>query len=293
MTENKSWYGFTEDKVFGWVMADRTFCKFVLQTVLPNLRISHVDFIEPQKELTNADRTSKDVRLDVLVTDDQKRIYDIDIQVANHHNLGKRMRFYQAKIDEHYTLQKGATYNDLRDSYVIFLCSFDFLGQNRLRYVFHEFEEQDRSLKLPTGATKVIINAKGSFNGEDKDLCDLAKLMQGQKISDNPHFDYPQAKIVELNSDPQRRAQIMDYETRLLEREQEAREAGLEAGRKAGIKVGIKLGKSTGIEENLEKTIRGYRKFGATDEQILRQLLSDYSQQFSQAQLKKLIEQVQ
>jgi hypothetical protein len=35
VTEGRSWYGFTEDKVFGWVMADRAFCKFVLQTVLP------------------------------------------------------------------------------------------------------------------------------------------------------------------------------------------------------------------------------------------------------------------
>jgi predicted transposase/invertase (TIGR01784 family) len=115
----------------------------------------------------------------MLVTDDHERVYDIEVQVANNHNLGKRMRFYQAKIDGHYTLQKGATYNNLRNSYVIFPCSFDFLGRNRLRYVFHEFEDQDRSLKLSTGATKVIINANGSFKGENKDLCDLAKLMRG------------------------------------------------------------------------------------------------------------------
>jgi flagellar biosynthesis/type III secretory pathway protein FliH len=85
----------------------------------------------------------------------------------------------------------------------------------------------------------------------------------------------------------------MNYETRLLEREQEAREAGLEAGRaagrKAGIKVGIKLGKATGVKETLKKAIQGYRKFGATDEQIFQQLLTNYGEQFSPEQIKEMI----
>ena len=138
MKANKPTYGFTEDKVFGWVMENNEFCRFVIQTILPELKIVEVQNLYVQRELRNADRQAKDVRLDILVRDNKNRLYNVEMQVADKDNLGQRMRYYLSKIDGHYTLEKSKSYNDLKETYIIFLCNFDYPGQGRLRYVFHE-----------------------------------------------------------------------------------------------------------------------------------------------------------
>lgn len=59
MKEKKPIYGFIEDKVFGWVMANQEFCRFVIQKILPELDIVEVQNLSLQKELRNANRQSK------------------------------------------------------------------------------------------------------------------------------------------------------------------------------------------------------------------------------------------
>lgn len=228
MKARKPTYGFTEDKVFGWVMENNEFCRFVIQTILPELKIVEAQNLYVQRELRNADRQAKDVRLDILVRDNKNRLYNVEMQVADKDNLGQRMRYYLSKIDGHYTLEKSKSYNDLKETYIIFLCNFDYPGQGRLRYVFHEYEDHDRSLMLPTNSAKVIINAKGQLAGNSKDLQNLVKLMRGEPISGSRHFDYAQQKIKEINDDPKRRSQIMDYETKLLERQQLGEKQGMQ-----------------------------------------------------------------
>lgn len=249
MKTNKPTYGFTEDKVFGWVMENSEFCRFVLQTILPELEIIEVQNLSLQKELRNADRQAKDVRLDLLVRDQRNRIYNVEMQVADEDNLGQRIRYYLSKVDAHYALEKSKSYNALKATYIIFLCNFDYPGQGRLRYVFHEYEDHDKSLMLPTNSVKVIINAKGQLAGNSQDLQNLAKLMRGEPISGSRHFDYAQQKIKEINDNPQRRAQIMDYETKLLEREQ----LGKKQGRQQGIQQGIKQGITETVNSTIEQ----------------------------------------
>ncbi|WP_295746182.1 Rpn family recombination-promoting nuclease/putative transposase [uncultured Limosilactobacillus sp.] len=249
MNTTKTTYGFTEDKVFGWVMEDKEFCRFVLQTILPQLDIREVQNLYLQRELSNADRQTKDVRLDILVRDQHNRVYNVEMQVADQDNLGQRMRYYLSKVDAHYTLEKSKSYNDLQATYIIFLCNFDYPGQGRIRYTYHEYEDQDKSLMLPTNSAKVIINAKGQLAGNSQDLQNLVKLMRGEPISGSKHFDYAQQKIKEINDDPKRRAQIMDYETKLLEREQLGEKQGRQQGITKMIGNTIKQLKAAGYDE--------------------------------------------
>ena len=262
--DHKKFYGFTEDKVFGWVMENMEFCRFVLQTVLPEIEIAKVENLYLQKELNNPDRESKDVRLDILVTDRDGRVYDVEMQIADEDNLGKRMRYYLSKVDAHYTLEKKKSYRDLKEAYIIFLCDFDFPGKGKLRYSYHEYEDQDRSSMLPTNSTKVIINAKGKLDGNSKDLQNLVKLMRGEKIVGSKHFDYAQKKIEEINEDPIRRDQIMDYETKMLEREQ----LGEEKGRREGEKRGEERGRRESINLT-ENTVPQLKAKGFQRDEIL------------------------
>ncbi|MCI1290713.1 MAG: Rpn family recombination-promoting nuclease/putative transposase [Lactobacillus sp.] len=280
--DDGQFYGFTEDKVFGWVMEDKDFCKFILQTILPELKIKEIQDLRLQAGLQHQDHESKDVRLDVLVTDQADRVYNIEMQNAAEHNLGKRMRYYLSAMDAHDTLRKGETYNDLKEAYVIFLCNFDYPKRGRLRYSFHAYEDQDRAYVLPTGAQFIIINGKGKRTGQSQNLQNLAKLINGEQITGSRPFDYAQNKIATINQDPKRRAQIMNYETRMLEREQ--------YGRAEGINEGIRTGERKATLASIRKNIAGYRAFGISDEQILERLIADYGQEIDPKQLKEIMQ---
>lgn len=280
--ETFPWYGFTEDKVFGWVMEDKEFCKHVLQIILPDIKIAKIENLYLQKQLEDSDRDSKDICLDVLVTDTHGRIYNCEMQVADHHNLGQRMRYYLSKADSHYALKKGSTYNDLKESYIIFLCDFDYLGKNRVRYSFHEYEDEDKTLMLPTSSAKIIINSKGKLAGNSKGLQNLVKLMKGERITGDKYFDYAQEKIIKINQDPRRRVQIMDYETKLLEQEQK--------GERIGQKIGQKIGQQKRARIALSQSVKRYTTLGLSKQQILDILLQDYGDILSEEEIHKAVE---
>ena len=77
--------------------------------------------------------TSKGVRLDVYLKDDNK-IIDVEIQTYRQDAIGKRTRYYQSMIDID-SLMKGQDYTELLDSYVLFICTYDpFLKDKRNGY---------------------------------------------------------------------------------------------------------------------------------------------------------------
>lgn len=255
MNQKDKWYGFTEDKVFGWVMDNKDFCKYVIQAVLPDLKIAEVMSIDTQKEINRPKDVSKDVRLDVLVKDTDGRLYDIEMQVANNGNLGERIRYYQSRLDS-FALEAGHSYNDLKETYIIFLCDFDYFHKKRMRYSFHLYEDKNKSIKLFNNAINVIINAKGSAKGQRPDLIGLVNLMNGKFDESNPHLAYAKQEIEEINKDPQRRKTIMEYETKLLEVQQE--------GERKGVKIG---------EKNiLVRVAKRMMQKGNTKEEILEEL---------------------
>ncbi|MBD5316593.1 MAG: Rpn family recombination-promoting nuclease/putative transposase [Bacteroides sp.] len=211
-------YGFTNDSVFGWVMEDKDFCKYVLQTILPELNIKDIDFINRQHDISTPDE-SKDIRLDILVKDTDDRLYDVEMQVANHHNLGERMRFYQSKIDNH-ALRKGNGYGAIKESYVIFLCPFDPLDLDWFRYNFILVEEKalkDLNIvkELHDKAHRIIINSKGANPDASDDLRALADLMNGHPRNINKQMDYAIKEIERINNDPEKRRFLMSEEEKL------------------------------------------------------------------------------
>ena len=63
-------------------MQDAELCKELLQRILPELEIDHVEYPEAQKSI-KTDVDAKSVRLDVYVRDGKGTVYDIEMQVAD------------------------------------------------------------------------------------------------------------------------------------------------------------------------------------------------------------------
>ena len=79
------------------------------------------------------------------------------------------MRYYQAAIDISF-LDKGAHYKTLNDSYIIFVCLFDAIGNGKPLYTFENICLEDRQTLLQDGTKKVIINAEAFGKAEDAEL---------------------------------------------------------------------------------------------------------------------------
>ena len=230
------WFGFTEDKVFGMVMENKEFCKYLLEIIIPDLKIKKIDWLDRQVEINNLKRKNeaKEVRLDVLVTDHKGRVFNIEMQTTDQDDIRRRMRYYLSRLDLRYTLNKGKTYRNLKDAYIIFLCNFKPKKDDKFYESYHIYSDQDKSKQLQDGVTKIIINSQVSAKGQSEDLKALAKLMNNEPVKLNKHFDYAQRRIKEINEDPETREKIMLYETRMLEREQAAGKAGYEQGKEEG-----------------------------------------------------------
>ena len=67
----------SNDFMFGKVMQDPELCRELLQRILPDLEIDHVEYPEMQKGI-QVDIDAKSVRLDLYVRDGKGTVYDID-----------------------------------------------------------------------------------------------------------------------------------------------------------------------------------------------------------------------
>jgi predicted transposase/invertase (TIGR01784 family) len=270
-----------------------------LQGILPELAIEDIYFPHKQEEINDPEHYSqKDVRLDILVEDYNHNLYNIGVQTTNTDDIARRMRYYAAKADQRYTLKKGSTYRSLKNVYIIFLCTFTQTEKTPIRNKYLTINSNDQTDVLQDGLTKIIINSNGIPNGDEtKTLLNLVKLMKNLPVSGDTYFDIAQNRIKEINSDEKWRDMIMDYETKLLEREQDAEEKGLKRGIEKGIQQGIEQGILQGKKEGKEKErITGIKKligalkdFGGTDQQILERLEQDYGDSFSKEQLEEFL----
>lgn len=76
-------------------MQNAELCKELLQRILPELEIDHIEYPELQKAI-KLDADAKSVRLDIYVRDDKNSVYDIEMQVTDTGELPKRSRFIRA-----------------------------------------------------------------------------------------------------------------------------------------------------------------------------------------------------
>ena len=276
-----------EDQVFGEIISDKKICKYIFETIL-SFKIKEIYYPEKQKEVKDPKhRERKDVRFDILVEDYEHNLYDVEAQTTDKKDLGWRMRYYAAKIDQRYTLDKGKTYRNMKKAYLIFLCNFDPEGEGRIKYTYHTYEDHNKSKQFQDGLEKIIINDKGIPNGENADQVGLVNLINDRPVHLNAIFDEIQTRIKDMNEDPEWRDKMIDYETRMLEKEQEAEEKGMQKGMQQGMQRGIASATVSGIK----KLIAALKDFGCNDEQILNRLEKDYGDQFSIDELKDFMKQ--
>lgn len=127
-------------------------------------------------------------------------------------------------------LKKGEKYSKLRKSYVIFICTFDPFGRGFAKYTFNAICNEDHSLVLDDGVTRVFINTEGDRHRVSKELANLVDYISTGKISD----DYTKQLDEEVNflrNDTGKERDYMTYMQTIMEHE----DIGYNKGRTDGV----------------------------------------------------------
>ncbi len=77
-------------------------------------------------------------------------------------------------------LDKGADYNELNKSYIIFICTFDLFGNGRHIYRFKNCCLECPDLVLEDDATKIFINTKGIQDDVSDEFREMLKVFNGE-----------------------------------------------------------------------------------------------------------------
>ncbi len=171
---------FTDDRIFMNVMRSPKICRALLELILPNEEIgairlkksdnplidnSEIDegadenlSVETQKTL-KLEADAHGVRFDAFVAS-SKLWADIEMQTDNDSKIDKRARYYHANMDLDF-LEQGQSYENLKPSYVIFICTFDRFKRDEPVYFFRSWDVE-KGLLLDDLSYTIVLNTKCS-----------------------------------------------------------------------------------------------------------------------------------
>lgn len=129
------------------------------------------------KSMSQVQKTNlfgKSVKLDVVAEDIFKTEYNIEIQRADAGAGARRIRYHQAMLDSH-TLQKGGSYKDLPNLYIIFILEHDIFEKGlpvyRINKILNIQDKDGNNLPFDDDCNIMYVN--GEYKGDDP----LGRLM--------------------------------------------------------------------------------------------------------------------
>ena len=147
------------------------------------------------------------------------RHFDVEMQVANK-KIFKRSRYYHSQMDME-ILSTGVSYEDLPDTYVIFICNFDPVGSRKYRYTLRCAFAEDGSYEYNDGAHTVFLSTKGINDDEvPQSLVTFLKyvgseLEDSKKDYDDPFVKRLQDTVRKVKSDREMGVRYMLFEEML------------------------------------------------------------------------------
>ena len=151
------------------------------------------------------------------------------MQVRDEHDLPKRGRYAHAALDVK-KLKSGDDYNELRPSYVIYLCCFDFFHLGEAVYQFQMWDPR-KNLPLGDESYTMILNSRSVDPSAPKPLQELFQYMNAIIIPKDNELIQQIDRSVESWNTGEKVNLIMTLEQEILIKESRARKEGNLQGR--------------------------------------------------------------
>ena len=139
-------------------------------------------------------------------------------------------------------LSTGVSYEDLPDTYVIFICNFDPVGLSKYRYTLRGTFREDDSYEYNDGAHTVFLSTKGTNDDEvPQSLVTFLKyvgseLEDSEKDYDDPFVKRLQETVRKVKSDREMGVRYMLFEEMLKDEFKAGKAEGKVEGKLEDIK---------------------------------------------------------
>jgi len=254
--------GITNDFMFGTVFRDKEKCKELLQRIL-KIELIEVEVVEPQK-IMKTTLIGKGIRIDIYAKDSEGNVYDIEMQTTEETDLHLRTRYYHSEMDS-YQIRAGQKYFNLKQSVVIFICTFDPFADDRSIYTFETICKENKELVLADKRQTYFVNINGNREGISEDTTKLLDYFKTGQPTDS-YTENIQNQVKIIREDDDWRENYMTIEMKMDQKYEQGRKMGRNEGEqnrdKELITRWLQKGKSIAeIAENLDRTEEYVKKF--------------------------------
>ena len=228
-TKFKRWedLDITDDFIFSRVMRKKKLCRTLLEMIL-KVKVGKIKFLTSHHAI-QIDPNAKGIIMDVYLKDENK-VINVEMQTSNKGDLPRRARYYQAAADID-TTPKGSKYKDLKQNYVIFICTFDPFLKGKPIYKFQNLcFEHGEPIYLGDGTEKIFLNTTAkdltNLDGEMSLFYDYVR----DKTAQTDFTKELDATISRMKQEKEERNMYLTYTSRMMECRQDGYEEGLERG---------------------------------------------------------------
>ena len=175
---NKFMFGkVTQNPVIAQKMAD----------LLTPVKIGAVTEAEREKFLQHRS-SSKYVKLDMYLEDENGRVVDTKMQNKSNNKMVQeelplRIRFYQGMIDQE-ILSTGTDYIFLKETYIIFICTYDPFGKGKYVYHFHMTCDEDESIQLHDKMNWIFYNTTADLSNAPEGIKKFLSYVENEYAED-------------------------------------------------------------------------------------------------------------
>ena len=168
-------------------------------------------------------------QLDILAQDSKGRYFNVEVQRSDEGAPARRARFYSSILDTHF-LQPGKLYEELPDTYVIFITENDVLHDNLPLYNIRR--RIDENAKCFEDGSRIIY-----VNSQRRDNTALGKLMQDLYCTEPKNLHYHEfaerMELLKYSKEGEEKMTDVIEEYAARKAEAAAKEAVKEAAKKA------------------------------------------------------------
>lgn len=137
-----------------------------------------------QRKYKNSMPGGRSVTIDIYAKDGDNKVYDVEVQRASAGADVHRARFHSSMIDTK-MLKAGQEFNEIHDSYVIFITASDVMGAGRSLYHIDRVIEETGAY-FGDGAHIIYVN--GSYEDDSEPV---GKLMHDFRCLSSVDMFYP------------------------------------------------------------------------------------------------------
>ena len=189
----------------------------------------------------------RSIRMDVFSIDEEKAVYNTEMQQKQQFDLAKRSRYYQSMLDTSLLEPGIPDYSALNPSYIIMIAPFDLFGYGRYVYTFRAACQEEPGCILQDGATRIFLNTRVKNDSETSpELVGFLHYLENTTDETAVHTESERMarirqRVRKVKLSEQIGVKYMQaWEERYYDR-LEAKEEGLTEGRTQGMEEGMDL----------------------------------------------------